>query len=124
MITKNEKLRGAIPSELGNLKRLIRLQLSMNGLTGEIPSEIGKLEMLFHLQLQKNHLTGSLPSSIMQLSGLEKLVLNGNQIGGDASKDSMICNMRDDVGGSLNHLWLVRFILQTYTKSVPFLTYS
>lgn len=118
VITKNEKLRGAIPSELGNLKRLIRLQLSMNGLTGDIPSEIGKLEMLFHLQLQKNHLTGSLPSSIMQLSGLEKLVLNGNQIGGDASKDSMICNMRDDVGGSLNYLWLDcdKFLCECCTK--------
>ena len=123
-MSSNENLRGTIPSEIGHPTVLERLNLRKNALTGTIPSEIGKLKALYELNMFKNQLTGSLPSSMSGLIGLEKLTLHDNQMSGDASESSMICNMRDDAGGSLEELRLVRFIFWTYTNQCSFLTYE
>ena len=52
----------AIPTEIGNIKYLQRIQFVDNDLTGPIPSQLGKLTSLSHLFMTQNGLTGTLPS--------------------------------------------------------------
>ncbi len=77
------KLEGQIPSDLGNLAKLERLNLILNRLSGEIPSELGMLANLEELTLLGNQLTGEIPVELGNLMNLEKLYLSvGNQFTG------------------------------------------
>ena len=77
------KLEGELPSELGDLAKLERLNLSLNRLNGEIPSELGMLAELEELTLLGNQLVGRIPSELGDLTNLEKLYLSvGNQFTG------------------------------------------
>ena len=77
------KLEGELPSELGNLAKLERLNLPLNGLNGDIPSELGMLSNLQELILLGNQLTGEIPVELGGLTNLEKLYLSvGNQFTG------------------------------------------
>ena len=82
VVVNNPKLRGSIPSTLGNLSTLERLRLAGNGLTGSIPSSLSKLWRLKELGLQENRLTGSIPSSLSKLFNLRHLWLRDNQLTG------------------------------------------
>ncbi len=76
-------LNGELPSELGNLARLERLNLPLNSLGGEIPSELGSLSSLEELILIGNPLTGEIPVELGGLLNLEKLYLSvGSQFTG------------------------------------------
>lgn len=76
-------LEGQIPSGLGNLARLERLNLPLNKLNGEIPAELGMLAELEELTLLGNRLSGRIPSELGDLVHLEKLYLSvGNQFTG------------------------------------------
>ena len=77
------KLEGQMPSDLGNLAKLERLNVVLNRLNGEIPSELGMLSNLEELALLGNKLTGEIPSELGNLTNLEKLYLSvGNQFTG------------------------------------------
>ncbi|OAD19685.1 Na-Ca exchanger/integrin-beta4 domain protein, partial [Candidatus Thiomargarita nelsonii] len=100
------RLRGSIPTELGNLTNLTYLNLSSNfptgptptkfassvfyvffgfyhnSLTGEIPRELGNLTRLTVLDLHYNQLTGTIPTELGNLSNLTWLSLNNNQLTG------------------------------------------
>ena len=77
------KLEGYLPSELGNLAKLERLNLPLNGLYGNIPSELGGLSNLQELTLLGNRLTGEIPVQLGGLLNLEKLYLSvGNRFSG------------------------------------------
>ena len=77
------KLEGEIPSDLGSLTSLTRLNLVLNRLNGEIPSELGMLSNLEELTLLGNQLTGEIPSELGNLTNLQKLYLSvGNQFTG------------------------------------------
>jgi Leucine-rich repeat (LRR) protein len=54
----NNSLSGSIPSEVGNLKDLLEIDLSQNHLSGPIPIELGKLAQLQVLYLAFNKLSG------------------------------------------------------------------
>ena len=75
-------LRGTIPSELGNLSRLLILSLAGNSLTGAIPSELGNLSSLVGLFLRANSLTGAIPLELGDLSRLTFLSLDENSLTG------------------------------------------
>ena len=67
---------GNIPSELGQLTNLERLNLSTNQLSGNIPPELGQLTNLTSLNLGFNGaLSGTLPAALTGLT-LESLRLN------------------------------------------------
>ena len=75
-------LRGALPSQLGDLKDLTGLYLYSNRLTGGIPAEIGQLKKIDQLWMYDNQLTGSIPEELGQVSGLREVLLEGNQLTG------------------------------------------
>jgi hypothetical protein len=70
---------GAIPTQIGNLINLQALDLSGNELTGAIPTQIGNLVNLTEeLDLHENLLTGQLPDSMTNLNKLLILDLGSN----------------------------------------------
>lgn len=74
-------LNGSIPSELGNLSNLNRLNLQMNTFTN-VPPELGNLTNLTHLNLESCGLASSIPNSLGNLSNLIYLSLANNQLSG------------------------------------------
>ena len=79
---RNGGLRGPIPSELGNLSKLTRLNLGGNDLSGPIPPELGGLANLVELSLDDNVLTGPVPPELGTSTRLQVLDLSGNQLEG------------------------------------------
>ena len=75
-------LSGPIPTALGNLPELWRLDLSDNDLTGSIPPELGNLTELGGLDLSGNDLSGSLPPELGNLTKLTRLSLSDNGLTG------------------------------------------
>ena len=67
-------LSGAIPPELGNLSNLKWLYLGGNDLTGAIPPELGNLSNLTRLGLYANRFSGALPKSFVHLSSLRLFI--------------------------------------------------
>jgi len=88
----NNNLSGAMPKEMGNLGRLRVLCLQENALIDNIPAEIGKCRMLQEVNLSCNKLTGSLPGQLGDLSELRILYLQFNKFSG--SLPAQICNLK------------------------------
>lgn len=97
-LTEN-RLRGRIPPELGNLTRLTELSLDnhtekvatgtptptpydINELKGHIPRELGNLANLKKLNLAHNRLNGMIPVELSKLRNLEDLTLKDNYLWG------------------------------------------
>ena len=103
------QLTGSIPSSLGSLTNLDRLQLDGNQLTGSIPSSLGSLTNLTRLDLFTNQLTGSIPSSLGNLTNLETLQLGDNQLTGSIPSSL----------GSLTNLGWLSLAANQLTGSIP-----
>ncbi|XP_016727123.1 LRR receptor kinase BAK1 [Gossypium hirsutum] len=52
-------LTGIIPKEIGNLTKLVSMDLQLNKLAGPIPSSVGNLVSLLFLRLDSNKLSGT-----------------------------------------------------------------
>lgn len=72
----HNKLTGALPAEIRQLKNLKILRTNDNQMTG-VPAEIGQLENLEILDLSNNQLTG-LPHELANLKNLKTLNISGN----------------------------------------------
>ncbi|KAK8525693.1 hypothetical protein V6N13_090901 [Hibiscus sabdariffa] len=75
-------VKGSIPAEIGNLSRLILIEIGDNELTGIIPSTIGRLKDLQRLYLSYNNLEGPVPSELCHLNKLAFLSLTSNKLSG------------------------------------------
>ncbi|TYI20267.1 hypothetical protein ES332_A07G225600v1, partial [Gossypium tomentosum] len=73
-LSDNNFNRSEIPSAIGNLTRLSRLDLSWSGFTGQIPYEVLQLSNL-HLDLHKVNVSSTIPQSLANLSALTYLSL-------------------------------------------------
>jgi len=76
-------LEGTIPSSIGQLTNLEKLELSFNKLEGTLPTEIGNLKNLKILAFNGNNLSGKIPNSIGNISSLNQLHLSSNQLTGE-----------------------------------------
>ncbi|MBI4037175.1 leucine-rich repeat domain-containing protein [Candidatus Daviesbacteria bacterium] len=72
----NNRLTGALPAEIHDLRKLRVLDASDNLMTG-VPAEVGQLQNLEVLDLSNNKLTG-LPNELGNLKKLKKLNLSDN----------------------------------------------
>jgi Leucine-rich repeat (LRR) protein len=78
----NNKLTGAIPPEIGQLKALLVLNLGSNRLHGEIPQSTSKLTRLQELDLSSNHLVGTIPPALKNLHFLSVFNVSNNDLEG------------------------------------------
>lgn len=62
------KFTGPLPSEIGLLWNMTRLQIQMNDFTGTFPASWGKLAQMEQLMAEGNRLTGTIPNSICALT--------------------------------------------------------
>jgi len=72
----NNRLTGAIQSQVGQLKNLRVLNASDNQMTG-VPAEVGQLVKLQILNLSNNQITG-LPNELGNLQNLNNFNISGN----------------------------------------------
>ncbi|KAF9603370.1 hypothetical protein IFM89_035615 [Coptis chinensis] len=86
-----KNLRGYIPSELGTLIFLRRLNLHGNNFYGSIPVQLFNASSLHSIFLYNNNLSGSLPPSICHLPRLQNLDLSKNSLSGSLSSDLEKC---------------------------------
>lgn len=74
---------GEIPQELGQLDKLVILDLSQNLLTGSIPESLGDLSNLRLIDLSFNLLVGRIPKTFERLINLWSLNLESNNLSGE-----------------------------------------
>jgi hypothetical protein len=76
-------LTGTLPSDIGVLSTLERLQLGGNELTGSLPTSLSQLSMLEHLELNRNKFVGSLPEDVWaNMPRLKRLLVQSNGLSG------------------------------------------
>ncbi|KAI4381755.1 hypothetical protein MLD38_007800 [Melastoma candidum] len=73
---------GSIPTSIANLLRLTSLDLSRQNLSGEVPIEIAGLPNIQVVALQGNMLSGNIPEGFSSLRGLTYLNLSANMLNG------------------------------------------
>ena len=76
---------GNLPSSLGNMTSLTRLDLESNTLSATVPVLLSQLTALQELRLGENKFTGSVAGTIDLLSNLMHLDLHRNEFVGDPS---------------------------------------
>jgi hypothetical protein len=92
-------LTGAIPQEIGQLRRLDSLNFGMNQLTGGIPNALGELGDLELLTLVGNHLSGLVPDPLIQrwlagrldISAETTLLTDVSEIGYESRATALLC---------------------------------
>ncbi|KAM7484086.1 hypothetical protein LguiA_000095 [Lonicera macranthoides] len=86
-----QNLRGYIPSELGTLVYLRRLNLHGNNLYGSIPDELFNASSLHSVYLYGNNLSGPLPTSVCNIPRLQNLDFSNNSLSGTIPRDLRNC---------------------------------
>lgn len=86
-----KNLRGYIPSELGTLVYLRRLNLHSNNFYGSLPVQLFNATSLHSIFLYGNNLSGTLPPSICNLPRIQNIDLSNNSLSGPISKEFMNC---------------------------------
>lgn len=92
LVLSNNEIK-SLPSEIGQLDKLVEFYINKNQLTGALPGEIRQMTDLVVLVARDNNMTG-IPAEIGQLKKLELLDLENNQI--DTMPDE-IENLKDSL---------------------------
>jgi Leucine-rich repeat (LRR) protein len=95
----NNNLVGEIPSSIGNLTRLLKLDVTNNRISGEIPVTIQNITGLMVLWVGVNNISGPLLETLAPLTRLAMVDAPGNAINGTIPSD--IGTWTD-----LNALWM------------------
>ena len=104
---RNEDGAGEIPSELGGLSNLTRLDLFSNQLTGEIPSELGNLSNLTHLWLSDNQLTGCIPEGLRDIAENDLVSLNLPDCGATTPGPTVTPTPASEMADGVCHVGLI-----------------
>ncbi|KAH9623799.1 hypothetical protein KSS87_011614 [Heliosperma pusillum] len=86
-----KNLRGYIPSELGSLTYLRRLNLHGNRFYGSIPEQLFNATSLHSIYLYNNNLTGPLPSSICSVPRIQNVDISDNRLSGEIPRRLKEC---------------------------------
>ncbi|KAM6562502.1 hypothetical protein CsatB_022500 [Cannabis sativa] len=86
-----KNLRGYIPSELGTLVYLRRLNLHSNKFYGSVPVQLFNATSLHSIFLYGNNLSGPVPPSICTLPRIQNLDLSNNSITGEIPEELKKC---------------------------------
>lgn len=86
--------KGTIPSTLGDLTKLRKLNLCYNFIKGSIPSSIVKLGELTNLRLEYNQITGILPKGMEGLKKLDYLAINNNKLEGGIGESTKLTALK------------------------------
>ena len=105
----DNSLSGSIPAELGNLTELTSLSLNNNSLSGRIPTELSNLTKLSILNLDDNFLNGSIPAELGNLKELTILALNNNSLSGSIPPSL----------GNLTKLRNIYFYINSLSGGIP-----
>eukprot|EP01018_Ginkgo_biloba_P006795 Gb_22514 [translate_table: standard] len=84
-------LNGSIPSSLGALSMLKRIDFHGNQLDGNIPNELGGCSNTTFLSLADNKLQGPIPSGFTSLILVRELGLSGNSLSGNIEPEFLSC---------------------------------
>lgn len=76
-VDRNANMTGGIPKEIGQLRKLERINISQSGIGGEIPAELGQCEALLQFMAFKTNLSGELPD-IWDMPVLQTVMLHTN----------------------------------------------
>ncbi|CAL2264777.1 unnamed protein product [Prunus armeniaca] len=82
MYLYNNNINGNVPTEIGQLQFLHKLDLRLNNFSGSIPDQISNLKNLDTLDLSINHLAGKIPDSLKSLNFLSYLNVSYNDLEG------------------------------------------
>lgn len=74
----SNQISGTIPTSVGLLANLHRLELTGNRLTGSLPTELGNMSNAIHLSFKRNEISGTLPTEIGLLQLIGKYSSAGN----------------------------------------------
>ena len=74
----NAKLGGSIPAVIGQLTKLVKLNLANTAVSGSIPTALGNCKALTDLALNNTQLSGELPDIFGNFTALKNLFLNNN----------------------------------------------
>ena len=90
VVLKGYIMKGSVPSSIGLLQQLSRLDFSSNLLSGKIPSSIGGTNManLQYLDLSFNRFTGPIPTNVLIAPSLSTISLTNNLLTGTLSSFS------------------------------------
>ncbi|XLU71036.1 hypothetical protein S245_030089, partial [Arachis hypogaea] len=69
----NNNIIDSIPSSLGDLEHLLKLNLSRNHMTGFIPAEFANLRSVMDMDLSNNQISGLIPQELSQLQNMVSL---------------------------------------------------
>ncbi|XP_027337250.1 receptor protein kinase-like protein ZAR1 [Abrus precatorius] len=86
-----KSLAGYIPSELGTLRFLRRLNLHDNDFSGVLPVQLSNATALHSLFLHRNNLSGPFPHSLCTLPRLQNVDLSDNAFSGHIPSDLKNC---------------------------------
>jgi len=76
-VDRNANMTGGIPKEIGQLKKLARINISQSGIGGAIPGELGGCDALLQFMAFKTNLSGELPD-IWDMPVLQTVMLHTN----------------------------------------------
>jgi hypothetical protein len=75
LLLSSNQISGSIPTEIGLLLHLTKLDFRLNMLSGSMPSQLGLLSSLAYLDVSSDRLTGVVPSSLCNIQALQTLYL-------------------------------------------------
>jgi hypothetical protein len=75
-------LEGSIPTEIGMMRKLQRVNIEENFFSGQLPTHLGFLTNMTDLRLWQNSISGPIPSQVGLLTNLDLIYIHKNELSG------------------------------------------